>query len=312
VILLAEHDEPSLAAKKKQRHVALKTATSTPKNRVWNFFGSAPGRISCEAGSTPETATGSVQYSYENASGRAYYYTRDHLGSVREMTNSSGTIVARYSYDPYGRTTLVSGSDMATKQYAGMMKHQASGLYLTPFGNTYDPNTGRWIGRDPLGEGASLNLYAYCANEPIDTNDPLGLDYHLHNDIHQWVTVDDGNGGHHTYSFDNPSYPAPDGPGKWFQDGTLDQDMAHKYPSATTTDYHSTPEQDAALNKAFQDKVKAQAERYNLFDVNGSNCRKASDDVIDKTLGPKAWQPAHHYGPVTLPHGGRKGWGQID
>lgn len=73
----------------------------------------------------------------------AYYYTRDHLGSVREMLNSSGTIVARYSYDPYGRTTLVSGTDLATKQYAGMMKHVSSGLYLTPFGNTYDPNMGR-------------------------------------------------------------------------------------------------------------------------------------------------------------------------
>ena len=49
----------------------------------------------------------------------AYYYTRDHLGSVREMLNSSGAIVARYSYDPYGRATLVSGTNLATKQYAG-------------------------------------------------------------------------------------------------------------------------------------------------------------------------------------------------
>ena len=45
----------------------------------------------------------------EQQSGTNYYYTSDHLGSVREMCNSSGSIVARYSYDPYGRTTLVSG-----------------------------------------------------------------------------------------------------------------------------------------------------------------------------------------------------------
>ena len=29
-----------------------------------------------------------------------YYYTRDHLGSIREVTDSSGNVRARYSYDP--------------------------------------------------------------------------------------------------------------------------------------------------------------------------------------------------------------------
>jgi RHS repeat-associated protein len=111
----------------------------------------------------------------------SYYYTRDHLGSVREMCNSSGTIVARYGYDPYGApppgysTNLVSGTNVATKQYAGMYMHQPSGLYLTSIGNTYDANTGRWIGRDLLGEGSSLNLYAYIGNDPIDWVDPPGL-----------------------------------------------------------------------------------------------------------------------------------------
>ncbi len=42
----------------------------------------------------------------------AYYYTLDHLGSLREMVDSSGAILARYSYDLYGITTLTSGSDL--------------------------------------------------------------------------------------------------------------------------------------------------------------------------------------------------------
>ena len=31
-----------------------------------------------------------------------YYYTKDHLGSIRELTDSSGVLQARYNYDPYG------------------------------------------------------------------------------------------------------------------------------------------------------------------------------------------------------------------
>ena len=110
MILLAEHDESSLAAKKKQRRVALETPTSTPKNRVWNFFDSALGRPGVDPDLSWENATGSVQYSYKNASGKGYYYTRDHLGSVREMTDGSGTIQARYDYDAYGRVTTITGT----------------------------------------------------------------------------------------------------------------------------------------------------------------------------------------------------------
>ena len=46
----------------------------------------------------------------EQISGVNYFFTRDHLGSVREMTDASGTIQARYDYDPYGRRTKISGS----------------------------------------------------------------------------------------------------------------------------------------------------------------------------------------------------------
>src|SRR5438552_16185393 len=39
-----------------------------------------------------------------------YYYTRDHLGSIHELTDSSGVMQSRYDYDPYGRRTRVTGS----------------------------------------------------------------------------------------------------------------------------------------------------------------------------------------------------------
>jgi RHS repeat-associated protein len=102
-----------------------------------------------------------------------YYYTRDHLGSVRELCNSKGSIVARYSYDPYGRTTLLSGSNLATFQYTDDYAHQPSGLYLTMF-RAYDANTARWLRRDPNTKGG-INLYEYVDDNPIDEVDRLGL-----------------------------------------------------------------------------------------------------------------------------------------
>jgi len=109
-------------------------------------------------------------------SGTDYYYTRDHLKSVREMVNSSGTIVARYSYDPNGNATLVQGTNLATFQFGGYYQHQVSGLDLTWF-RAYDPSTGRWLSRDPLKNAERLqgpNLYEYVGNDPVQYNDPDG------------------------------------------------------------------------------------------------------------------------------------------
>jgi hypothetical protein len=41
----------------------------------------------------------------------------------------------------------------------------------------YDPQTMRFISRDPLGfGGGDLNLYRYCGNNPLSNLDPTGLD----------------------------------------------------------------------------------------------------------------------------------------
>jgi RHS repeat-associated protein len=103
-----------------------------------------------------------------------YYYTRDHLGSIREMTDGSGLIHARYGYDPYGRLTKISGDLNSDFTYAGYYNHSPSGLYTT-LNRFYDPDLGRWINRDPIGEDGGLNLYRYVNNEPIGLVDPAGL-----------------------------------------------------------------------------------------------------------------------------------------
>ena len=80
MVALEEYRSSSLAACQKWRKGALATLTPTPKNRVWGFANAPSGRPSVDPELSWETATGSVQYTYENASGRAEFLTRDPLG----------------------------------------------------------------------------------------------------------------------------------------------------------------------------------------------------------------------------------------
>jgi RHS repeat-associated protein len=107
----------------------------------------------------------------------SYYYTRDHLGSIRELTDSTGNVRARYSYDPFGQSTQVLGDVDADFGFAGMFWSSEASLSITHF-RAYDPQLGRWLSRDPLGvaevkEGP--NLYEYVGNEPVNRMDPEGL-----------------------------------------------------------------------------------------------------------------------------------------
>jgi RHS repeat-associated protein len=106
-----------------------------------------------------------------------YYYTRDHLGSIREVTNSHGNLLARYDYDPYGSAVVTDGNMNVDFGYTGHYFHAPSGLSLTLY-RAYNPALGRWISRDPIGEAGGTNLYGYVGNDPINLWDPLGLDYH--------------------------------------------------------------------------------------------------------------------------------------
>lgn len=111
-----------------------------------------------------------------------YFYGQDHVGSIREVVDSAGTTVARYDYDPYGRRTKLSGTFNADFGYIGFYFHPgssvssaASGLELALY-RAYDPNLGRWLNRDPIGEEGGVNLYGFVGNSPLNRVDPLGLE----------------------------------------------------------------------------------------------------------------------------------------
>jgi len=148
------------------------TVTST-KNLVWDGMGIA------EETNSSNVVTKIYFREGVQVSGSDYYYTRDHLGSIREITATTGTnvaIVARYDYDPYGQQTQLSGTVTADFGFTGHYIHQPSGLLLAPY-RAYSTSLGRWISRDPLPNAEMLqgpNLYGYVGNNPVNVVDPKG------------------------------------------------------------------------------------------------------------------------------------------
>jgi RHS repeat-associated protein len=112
------------------------------------------------------------------AAAGAYFYTHDHLGSIRELIDSNGTLRARYSYDPFGRSAHLMGDLESDFGFARMLWAAEVGLNLTKF-RVYAPALGRWLSRDVL-ENAELlqgaNLYAYVRNNPVNLTDSLGAE----------------------------------------------------------------------------------------------------------------------------------------
>jgi RHS repeat-associated protein len=75
---------------------------------------------------------------------KTYYYHKDHLGTIRSVTDSSKNIIATSTYHPFGETDVEDGSEHYL--FNGKEK-DSTGLYY--YGaRYYDPEVGRFINRD--------------------------------------------------------------------------------------------------------------------------------------------------------------------
>jgi RHS repeat-associated protein len=108
------------------------------------------------------------------SSGSNYFYTMDHLDSIREVTDVSGNIQFQSGYDPYGRLLNLVGLTPPDFQFGDYYIHFRSNLYLTKT-RAYSAHLGRWISRDRIGERGGVNVYAYVENCPVLLTDPTGL-----------------------------------------------------------------------------------------------------------------------------------------
>jgi len=106
-----------------------------------------------------------------------YYYLFDGLGSIVGLTDSNGTLVATYAYDPFGNLTSSSGTVANPWRFAAGYYDSGTGLYK--FGTRYyDSTLGRWSQQDPLSgkltDPNSLNRYLYVSDDPVNFTDPSG------------------------------------------------------------------------------------------------------------------------------------------
>ncbi|MBB4187353.1 RHS repeat-associated protein [Sinorhizobium terangae] len=106
-----------------------------------------------------------------------YFLHRDHLSSVRAVTDINGTVVERTAYAAFGEAT---NKSMTTqKNYVGERFDPETGLmYLNA--RYMDPKFGRFISPDdwnPTLAGVGTNRYAYAGNDPVNNSDPNGHVY---------------------------------------------------------------------------------------------------------------------------------------
>ncbi len=119
------------------------------------------------------------------------HHIRDHLGSVRAVTDgSTGEVLETSDYLPFGtRWALTGGTQGATStitdpsnrwRYSGKEEQQAlsPALSLLDYGaRMYDPTLARWLTPDPLAEKyMQWSPYGYCIGNPIRMTDDGGLD----------------------------------------------------------------------------------------------------------------------------------------
>jgi RHS repeat-associated protein len=104
------------------------------------------------------------------------YFLGDALESVRQLTNSQGSITLTKSYAPYGEVMASAGSGASVFAYTGEQQDVSGLVYLRA--RYYDPINSRFLNRDTWGGEANLpmsfNRWNYTNANPVNYTDPSG------------------------------------------------------------------------------------------------------------------------------------------
>jgi RHS repeat-associated protein len=110
-----------------------------------------------------------------------YYFHRDGLGSIVNLTSGSGAAEWTYSYEPFGLARTETQNDSAAPansiRFAGEQYDSTTSLYHLR-ARQYDAANGRFLTRDPLEPKLTepcVSTYVYVKDRPTVFIDPSGM-----------------------------------------------------------------------------------------------------------------------------------------
>ena len=109
----------------------------------------------------------------EDPAGEVLWGLSDHQGTIRDIVNSTGTVVDHRQYNSFGEiTTETNPAVDFIFGYTGKPLDPDTGLQYN-HNRWYDATVGRWLSEDPIPD--DINPYRYVGNGPLNHVDPQGL-----------------------------------------------------------------------------------------------------------------------------------------
>lgn len=103
------------------------------------------------------------------------YFEQDQIGNVVGVFGSSVDQTYEYSYRGTIESSTGALADTNRVRFKGaIFEGDIAGLYYMR-NRWYDPNTGHFLSKDPIGLAGGINGYAF-SSDPINQSDPFGLD----------------------------------------------------------------------------------------------------------------------------------------
>jgi RHS repeat-associated protein len=209
-----------------------------------------------------------------------YFYHADGLGSITALSDSQGAVVQRYEYDTFGNPTITTqGNITQTYTFTGREYDAETGMYFYR-ARYYDPKFGRFVTKDPIGfAGGDINLYGYVLNDPINSNDPRGLQTYICTRplkktpfcvgplCHSYVCTGNAKDGYSCKGL-IPTGKSSDSPGKYETDEYSPNKCEKKQ------------DRDSCVEECIQERFKETPPNYSYNLKHGENCHTDSNAMV--------------------------------